>query len=889
MAKLKDLPTKYDFNQVEEGKYNEWLEKGYFKAGDISKKPYTIVIPPPNITGKLHIGHVLDTSLQDIIIRRKRMMGYDALYLPGMDHASIATQAKVEQKLRAEGISRYDLGREKFLDECWKWKEEHASIIHDQWKKLGLSLDYSRERFTLDKGLNEAVNEVFVKMYNEGLIYRGEKIINWDIQAKTAISNIEVEYKDIEGAFYHFIYPFTEKLPGDEIDGLEIATTRPETMFGDTAIMVHPDDERYQKYIGREVYIAGTDRKIPVIADSYVDREFGTGVVKVTPAHDPNDFEVGLRHNLARPLCMTDDGHMNELAGIYAGQDRFECRENVVRDLQKLGLCNKIEKMVHAVGHSERTGVIVEPRLSLQWFVKMEPLANEVLEMQKDPERKVNFIPARFETTFINWLTGIQDWCISRQLWWGHRIPAWYKKNENGEEEVYVGKTAPSGSGWVQDEDALDTWFSSALWPFSTLGWPNKTADLDRYYPGDTLVTGYDIIFFWVARMVFQSKYLNGIRPFKDVLIHGIIRDELGRKVSKSLGNGVDIYECFAKYGVDAVRYFLTTTGAPGQDLRYSDEKLESTWNYINKIWNISRYIGLQFDANGFDTDKHDENFGIKIDLLNTADKWILAKLNKVIKDVDRNYEKYEFGEVAKALYNFTWDDFASWYLEMTKVVLNDASVSKENKLNTCSVLGYVLCNILKLLHPIMPFVTENIYQMFNEGSIVISCWPESKKAYNFEDALDIETIYDIITSVRNTRAVKGVSGSKPISLVLQVKNEKLASFIKENLHYLQRFTNYDKLEIISGDYDTAKCSLSVLHNVNVIIPLNTLVNLEEEKKKLESEKANTLQEIKRCEGMLNNPNFVSKAPQKKIDEEKEKLAKYKQKLAEVEKLLADL
>jgi len=689
MAKLKDLPTKYDFNNVEEGKYEEWLKNGYFTAGDISKKPFTIVIPPPNITGKLHIGHVLDTSLQDIIMRRKRMMGYDALYLPGMDHASIATQAKVEQKLRGEGISRYDLGREKFLDECWKWKEDHANIIHDQWKKLGLSLDYTRERFTLDKGCNDAVNEVFVKMYNEGIIYRGEKIINWDIQAKTAISNIEVIYSDDEGAFYHLIYPFVEELPGDDIKGLELATTRPETMFADQAVMVHPDDERYKKYIGREVYIAGTDIKIPVIADEYVDREFGTGAVKVTPAHDPNDFEVGLRHHLARPLCMTDDGHMNEMAGKYCGQDRDECRKNLVKDLQEMGYCTKIEKMVHAVGHSERTGVVVEPRLSLQWFVKMGPLADAVLEMQKNPETKVNFVPARFENTFTGWLTDIQDWCISRQLWWGHRIPAWYRG-----EEVYVGKTAPEGEGWVQDEDALDTWFSSALWPFSTLGWPNQTADLERYYPGDTLVTGYDIIFFWVARMVFQSKYLNNVRPFKDVLIHGIIRDELGRKVSKSLGNGVDIYECFAKYGVDAVRYFLTTSGAPGQDLRYSDEKLESTWNYINKIWNISRYIGLQFEQNEFDTDHHNATFGINKNLLNTADKWILSKLNKVIDSVDKNYEKYEFGEVAKTLYNFTWDDFASWYLEMTKVVLNDANVSKENKQNTCAVLGYVLCNI---------------------------------------------------------------------------------------------------------------------------------------------------------------------------------------------------
>ena len=886
MEKLKDLPIKYDFKQVEEGKYDEWVRKGYFTAGDISKKPYTIVIPPPNITGKLHIGHVLDTTLQDIIIRRKRMMGYDALYLPGMDHASIATQAKVEQKLRSEGIDKYSLGRDKFLEECWKWKEEHSDIIHDQWKKLGLSLDYTRERFTLDKGCNDAVNEVFVKMYNEGLIYRGEKIINWDIQAKTAISNIEVIYKDVEGAFYHFIYKFTEKCDGDEIDGLEIATTRPETMFGDTAIMVHPEDERYKKYIGRSVYIPNTNIKIPVISDEYVEREFGTGVVKVTPAHDPNDFEVGLRHNLARPVCMNEDGTMNELAFEYEGMDRFECRKEVVKKLQELGLCTKIEKMIHSVGHSERTGVVVEPRLSLQWFVKMEPLANEVLKMQKDENQKVNFIPSRFENIFTNWLTGIQDWCISRQLWWGHRIPAWYKDLEvDGKiiQEVKVQAEKPEGSGWYQDEDALDTWFSSALWPFSTLGWPNKTSDLERFYPGDTLVTGYDIIFFWVARMVFQSKYLNGVRPFKDVLIHGIIRDELGRKVSKSLGNGVDIYECFDKYGVDAVRYFLTTTGAPGQDLRYSDEKLESTWNYINKIWNISRYIGLQFDNFGYNNEE------IDVSLLNTMDKWILSKLNKLIEEQNRNFEKYEFGEVAKAIYNFAWDDFASWYLEMTKVVFNDPNIDNKYKINTCSVLGYCLTAILKLLHPFMPFVTENIYQMFNEGSIVISSWPKVVSEYNFKDALQTDSLFEIITTVRNIRAVKGVAGSKPITLVLQTKDEELIKYLKDNLHYLSRFTNYEKLEFVNDNYDTSKCSLTVLHNVNVIIPLNTLINIEEEKAKLMTELSKMENEIKRCENMLNNPNFVSKAPEKKINEEKEKLEKYKQKKEEINKLLLDL
>ena len=875
MSKLKDLSTKYDFKKVEEGKYDYWIKEGFFTAGDISKKPYTIVIPPPNITGKLHIGHVLDTTLQDIIVRRKRMMGFDTLYLPGMDHASIATQAKVEQMLRKDGISRYDLGREEFLKVCWKWKEDHSDIIHDQWKKVGLSLDYTRERFTLDAGLNKAVNEVFVKMYNEGLIYRGEKIINWDIQSKTALSNIEVEYKDIEGAFYHINYPLA-----DGSGFLEIATTRPETMFADMALMVHPDDERYTEFIGKEVIIPGTNTLIPVISDAYVEKDFGTGVVKVTPAHDPNDFEVGIRHNLERPLCMTDDGHMNHMAHKYEGMDRFECREALVKDLKESGYLVKIEKMVHSVGHSERTGVVVEPRLSKQWFVKMQPLADMVIEMQKT-EDKVNFYPSRFENTFLQWMENIQDWCISRQLWWGHQIPAWYRLDEEGNEEVFVGTSAPVGEGWHRDEDALDTWFSSALWPFSTLGWPEETSDLERFFPGDTLVTGYDIIFFWVARMVFQSKYLTKKRPFKDVLIHGIIRDELGRKVSKSLGNGVDINEAFDKYGVDSVRYFLTTNGAPGQDLRYSDEKLESSWNYFNKIWNISRYIGIQLDANNYNNEE------INIDKLNTVDKWILSKLNYLIENADKYFEKYDFGEASKLIYNFVWNDFASWYLEMTKVVMG--SNDNEAKLNTCAVLVYVLKAILKLLHPFAPFVTEDIYKMFNDSSITVSNWPVVNNDFNFEDALSIEQIYEIITAVRNTRAVKNVSISKAITLVLQTENLELIKFIENNTHYLQRFTNYEKLELVSKDYDTSKCQVTVLNNINVIIPLDTLVNLEEEKQKLNLEKQKMENEIKRCTNMLNNPSFVSKAPEAKVLEEKRKLSEYQEKLDKIIQLLSEL
>ena len=871
MNKLKDLSTKYDFKKVEDGKYDKWVKEGYFKAGDISKKPYTIVIPPPNITGVLHIGHVYDTTLQDIIIRRKRMQGYDALYLPGMDHASIATQAKVEAALRKDGISRYDLGRTEFLKRCWEWKDKYGGIIHDQWKKVGLSVDYSRERFTLDEGLNRAVNEVFVRMYNEGLIYRGEKIINWDIQAKTALSNIEVEYKDIEAYFYYFKYPFVDNLN----DGLVIATTRPETMFGDQALMVHPDDERYQKYVGKMVYIPGTDIKIPVISDSYVDREFGTGVVKVTPAHDPNDFEVGIRHNLNHPLCMTDDGHMNEMAGKYCGMDRFECRDKVTEDLKEAGYLVKMEKMVHSVGHSERTGVMVEPRLSKQWFVKMKPLADKLIEFQKT-DKKVTFVPARFENTLLQWMYNIQDWCISRQLWWGHQIPAWYKG-----EEIYVGVNPPKGDGWVQDEDALDTWFSSGLWPFSTLGWPDETEDLKRYFPTDTLVTGYDIIPFWVARMMFQSEYILDSRPFKYCLIHGLIRDELGRKVSKSLGNGIDIYEAFDKYGVDTIRYFLTTSGTPGQDLRYSEEKIEAAWNYVNKIWNISRFIGINFDTNGYNNEEIDDNN------LEDIDKLILYRLNQTIEIADYNFEKFDFGEAARAIYKFTWTDFASWYLEMTKVKFGRDD--EKSKINTCAILRYVLSAILKMLHPFMPFFTEEIYEMYNEKSIMISSWPVVNAKYNFSEVDKLDVLFDTITAVRNIRASKNVPMSKKIDLLLETKSDDIKNLLIQNKEYLLKFTNFENFNCETKDINKDKTINVVLNDVIVIIPLAKLVNMEEEKNKLIENKERLLKEIERCKMMLNNPNFVSKAPAQKVNGEKEKLANYEKQLQEVEKLIEGL
>lgn len=866
------MNPKYNHLEVEAGKYDYWLKEGFFTSGDQTKIPYTIVIPPPNVTGKLHLGHAWDTTLQDILTRQKRMQGFDALYLPGMDHAGIATQAKVDAKLKSQGISRYDLGREKFLEVAWEWKKEYASYIHDQWAALGLSVDYTKERFTLDEGLQQAVSEVFIKLYEEGNLYRGEKIINWDTQAMTALSNIEVEYKDIEGAFYHFIYPFVE---GE--GGLEIATTRPETMFGDVALMVHPSDERYQKYIGQEVYIPGTDRKIPVISDDYVEIGFGTGVVKVTPAHDPNDFEVGNRHNLPRLICMNENGTMNDLAGKYCGMDRFACRKAVVEDLTKANLCPQIEKMIHSVGHSERTGVIVEPRLSKQWFVKMDKLARDVLEMQTSNE-PIEFVPARFNKTLTSWLDpdSLQDWCISRQLWWGHRIPAWY----NGD-QVFVGKVAP-GEEWVQDEDVLDTWFSSALWPFSTLGWPESTADLARYFPTDCLVTGYDIIFFWVARMAIQSKHFMKKRPFKKCFIHGLIRDEQGRKMSKSLGNGVDPFDLIDQYGCDAMRYFLTTSATPGQDLRYSDEKMASSWNYINKIWNISRYIQMNLQTNHYDGRAYQE------ELLKPIDKWILKACDTMLQGVNAHFDDFDLGEVARLIYNFTWDDFASWYLEMTKVTFT--TENEEIKQNTCAVLQHVLTVIIKLLHPFMPFVTEEIYQHFYDGSIMVSAWPECCPASTkYSDDTDkVKQLIAIITAVRNIRSEKNVAPSKRIKIGLETGDQSLIKFLNENINYLKKFTNPETLTM-ANKIDFTDAVTAVLSNVKVIVPLSELIDYQEELTRLEGLAKKLGAEVSRGTSMLSNANFISKAPAEKIASEKEKLAGYEKQLQEVKVLIANL
>ena len=676
------LEKKYNHIEVEKNKYNNWKEKGYFNSGDLSKKPYAIVIPPPNVTGKLHLGHAWDTTLQDIMIRFKRMDGYDALWLPGMDHAAIATEAKVVKRLKEKGIDKYEYGREKFLEACWDWTHEYSDNIREQWAKLGLSVDYNKERFTLDEGLSNAVRKVFVDLYNQGLIYRGERIINWDPVALTALSNEEVIYKDDEGAFYHLKYFIegTDKY-------LEVATTRPETLFGDTAVAVNPNDERYNKYIGKNVILPIVGKLIPIVGDEHADPEFGTGVVKITPAHDPNDFEVGNRHNLERIVVMNPDATMNANAGIYAGLNRFECREKLVNDLKEKDLLIKIEKMTHSVGHSERTDAVVEPYLSKQWFVKMRPLADRVLENQKDKDKKVNFVPERYEKTMNHWMEITYDWCISRQIWWGHQIPAWYKGDE-----VYVGMNAPIGDGWVQDPDTLDTWFSAALWPFSTMGWPNNTPDLERYYPNNVLVTGYDIIPFWVNRMTFQGLHFTDKRPFKDCLIHGLIRDKQGRKMSKSLGNGVDPMDVIDEYGCDSLRFYLSTSTAAGTDLRYDEDKVKATWNFVNKLWNASRYVLMSLE------DFKSEDY--TLDNLTLSDKWIISKLNKLIKKVRNHMEKYEFNIVGTELYNFIWNDFCDWYIELSKKNMNNTSKS---------VLLKVLTDILKLLHPFMPYVTEEI------------------------------------------------------------------------------------------------------------------------------------------------------------------------------------
>ncbi|MBE6160207.1 MAG: valine--tRNA ligase [Lactobacillales bacterium] len=837
------LETKYNHLEVEKGKYENWKDKGYFNSGDLSKKPYCIVIPPPNVTGKLHLGHAWNTTLQDIIIRYKRMDGYDALWLPGMDHAGIATQAKVDRKLKDEGIDPRSMTREEWLEHAWNWKHEYAKNIHEQWAKMGLSLDYTKERFTLDEGLSDAVKKVFVDLYNEGLIYRGERIINWDPEAMTALSNEEVIYKDDEGAFYHLKY-FVEGTN----DYLEVATTRPETLFGDTAVAVNPEDSRYKDLIGKNVILPIVNKAIPIVGDLHADPEFGTGVVKITPAHDPNDFEVGNRHNLERVVVMNPDATMNQNAGKYEGMSREECREELIKDLKERDLLIKIETMVHSVGHSERTDTVVEPYLSKQWFVKMRPLADRVLENQKNKDTKVNFVPERYEKTMNHWMEITYDWCISRQLWWGHRIPAWYKG-----EKVYVGINPPEGEGWVQDNDVLDTWFSSALWPFSTLNWPNTDDELlNRYYPNNCLVTGYDIIPFWVNRMTFQGLHFTDKRPFKDCLIHGLIRDKQGRKMSKSLGNGVDPMDVIEKYGCDSLRYFLSTSSAAGMDLRYDEEKVSSTWNFINKLWNASRFVLMNLE--GFNESDY------TLDNLSISDKWILTKMNNLIENVRNHMEKYEFNVVGSELYSFIWNDYCDWYIELSK-----GDMSNTNK----SVLLKILTNILKMLHPFMPYVTEEIYSMLpikDSESIMISKYPE-KENHIYEEKEIMDKIIEDIVSIRNLKATNNITKAAYVNYEIEEAYKNI--YVKQ--------LKLDKHEYVDS---------SDLQNINYKSKYITINYYEQKESNNESnlEEINKLKaSIERREKLLSNENYVNKAPVNIVEMDRKKLAEEKEKLALLE------
>lgn len=832
------LDKKYDHKSVEEGKYETWLK--YFEERE-GLPPYAIVIPPPNVTGKLHLGHAWDTTLQDIIIRFKRMQGYNAMWLPGMDHAGIATQAKVDAKLKSMGINPRSLSREEWLKYAWDWKDEYADNIHKQWAKLGLSLCYSKERFTLDEGLNKAVNHVFKTLYAEGLIYRGERIINWDPLAMTALSNEEVIYKETKGAFYHIKY----FIAGTK-DYLEVATTRPETLFGDTAVAVNPNDNRYNKLIGKMVILPLVNKMIPIIGDEHADPEFGTGIVKITPAHDSNDFEVGNRHNLERVVVMNPDGTMNANAGKYEGLDRFACRDAVVKDLEEEGLLISVKEITHNVGHSERSGVMIEPFLSKQWFVKMRPLADAVLENQKNKDTKVNFVPARFEKIMNHWMEITYDWCISRQLWWGHRIPAWYKGDE-----VYVGDTAPDDD-WVQDPDVLDTWFSSALWPFSTLGWPDYTKDYEKFYPNNVLVTGYDIIPFWVNRMTFQGLHFTGQRPFKDCLIHGLIRDKEGRKMSKSLGNGVDPMDVIEKYGADALRYFLATSSAAGMDLRYDEDKVAASWNFINKLWNASRFVLMNIDS------LNETNY--TLDDLKQEDKWILTKLNTTIKTVTKHMEKYEFNIVGSEIYNFVWNDFCDNYIEFAKFNLDN--------LTTKSVLLKVLTDILKMLHPFMPYVTDEVYNMLpiKEESIIISHYPKyNKQEIYLDETNEVDNMLEFIKNFRTVKLENKIGSNFEVSINKENNYDLIFKVLKITPEKQVKESSKKKINVKYLDYD---------------INLYYEIVLSEEDRDLKAKQLESLkQSIERRKKLLANSSYVNKAPKELVEKERMTLKEEEEKL----------
>ncbi|MVO99693.1 valine--tRNA ligase [Paenibacillus lutrae] len=875
------MPTTYDPSQSEKKWYDYWIKNGYFRAGQRpDAETYTIVIPPPNVTGMLHLGHALDFTLQDILVRTKRMQGYDTLWLPGSDHAGIATQTKVEQNLRAEGLSRHDLGREKFLEKVWEWKDLYANTIRDQWAKMGFSLDYSRERFTLDEGLSKAVREVFVSLYNKGLIYRGKYIINWDPKAQTALSDIEVEYKEVQGNLYHLVYPLK-----DGSGSITVATTRPETMLGDTAVAVHPEDDRYKHMIGKMLVLPVIGREIPVIADEYVEKDFGSGAVKITPAHDPNDFEVGKRHDLPQILVMDESGTMNSNAGPYQGLDRADCRKKIVADLQEQGILVQIEEHIHQVGHSERSGAVVEPYLSTQWFVKMKPLADRAIEAQKNGTG-VNFVPDRFEKIYLNWIENVRDWCISRQLWWGHRVPAWYCSDC---QEVTVAhedahQCSHCGSENIrQDEDVLDTWFSSALWPFSTLGWPEQTEDLQRFYPTNVLVTGYDIIYFWVARMIFSGLEFTDQVPFQDVLMHGLIRDADGRKMSKSLGNGVDPLEVIANYGADAMRYMLSTSSTPGQDLRFRIERVEQTRNFANKIWNASRFALMNLEGfTAADIDLSGE--------LGTADRWILHRLNETSREVTRLIDLYEFGETGRLLYNFIWDDLCDWYIEFSKLSLygQDEAAKK----TTQSVLAYVLDRTQRLIHPFMPFISEEIWQHLpHEGdTITLAAWPTYDEKFEAADAVrEMELLMDVIRAVRNIRAEVNVPMSKKVELLVKPSTPEAQTILLRNEEYIRRFCSTSELGISMDLASPDKAMTAVVTGAELFFPLAGLIDIGQEVARLEKEIQTLNGEVSRIEKKLSNEGFIAKAPAKVIEEEKAKMADYAEKRDKVQARLAEL
>ena len=857
------LDTKYDAKKVEEGKYQTWIENKYFECGDETKKPYTIVIPPPNVTGKLHLGHAMDNTLQDLICRYKRLRGYDVLWVPGMDHAGIATQAKVDARLKEKGVSRYDLGREKFLEKAWEWKHEYSDFIRNQWAKMGISVDYRKERFTLDEGLSNAVKEVFVRYYKEGLIYQGKRVINWDPEAKTALSNIEVIHKDVEGKMYYFKYKLV-----DSNETFTVATTRPETMFGDVCVVVNPKDESTNYLIGKKCISPANGAILPIIGDEYIEIGFGTGIMKCTPAHDPNDYQIALRHNLEMPICMNEDGTMNEICGEYNGLDRYECRDKLVAKIEADGNLVKIETITHSVGFSERTDVMVEPYLSKQWFVKMKPLAEAVLKDQENEDTKINFYPKRFEKTFNSWLENIEDWCISRQLWWGHRIPVYYH-NVTG--EIYCEVNPPKDiENYHQDEDVLDTWFSSALWPFSTLGWPEKTADLERYFPTSCMVTGYDIIFFWVARMAMSSKHFLDKYPFKDCLIHGLIRDEKGRKMSKSLGNGIDPIDLIEKYGCDSLRLFLSTNSTPGLDMNFSTAKMEAGWNFINKLWNASRFVLINMP----------EVYKYEQPKINKAiDNWIVSKLNYIINQTTLNLDRYEFAIAGNELINFVWNDFCSSYIEFTKsTLLGEDEAAKKETLNT---LIYVLTAILKLLHPFIPFVTEEIYQAIygKDLSICKETWPEILEV-NEQEAKSIDSLNEIIKTVRDIKSENNIKPSKEIVLMIEG-----ISLNKDLADILYKMCKANLVDSIDGEM-----IVRPITNAKLYFKMDEIVNKQEELEKIEKELKRLEGEISRSKGILSNPKFVDKAPKEKVEAERTKLANYQESyntlLAKKEELL---